>query len=350
MRHTRIAFLFILISFLTGCKKQNVDPEPAGYILPVPAHFPQPVFDTENPMTREAIELGRTLFYDVRLSGNNLVSCASCHDPKRAFSDGIALSKAGVAGTSLLRHSPALINLAWADNGLFWDGGSLNLESQVFGPLTAHDEMGQDLYELIDELNAVPEYVNHFKVAFDDGLNIQNVAKALSQFQRTLISADSKYDKFRLSQSGAVLSSIELRGQELVRQKCQGCHSSELFTDNEYHNNGLDTDFINTDHEGVYLGRYRITYDLADLGKYKTPTLRNIALTAPYMHDGRFGTLEEVVEHYSSGVKKSNTLDSRLSADGMHLNEVDKAAIVSFLKTLTDYAYINNPAFQKPGK
>lgn len=348
MNSIKIVCLFVTICTLAGCTKQDVDPVPAGYILPVPEHFPQPVFDTDNPMTAEGIALGRILFYDVRLSGNNKVSCASCHEQKLAFSDGVTLSKAGVAGTPLLRHSPALINLAWANNGLFWDGGSTNLESQVFGPLTAHDEMSQDLYELIDELNAVPDYVSRFENAFDNGLTIQNVAKALAQFQRTLISADSEYDRFRLKKNGVTLSDIEQRGLELVKQKCQGCHSGELFIDNDYHNNGLDSDFNNTEHEGLYLGRYRISYRLEDLGKYKTPTLRNAELTAPYMHDGRFRTLEEVVGHYSSGIRKSNTLDPRLPAGGMQLTAADKAAIVSFLKTLTDHSFINNPDLRKP--
>jgi cytochrome c peroxidase len=348
MQLIKIVCLCIFIYVSAGCTKQEVEPEPAGYVLPVPENFPKPIFDTGNPMTHEGIALGRRLFYDVRLSANNRVSCASCHEQKLAFSDGVSFSKAGVAGTPLLRHSPALINMAWANNGLFWDGGSTNLESQVFGPLTAHDEMSQDLYELIDELNAVPDYVSRFEAAFDDGLTIQNVAKSLAQFQRTLISADSKYDKFKLKKAGGTLSDMEQRGLELVKQKCQTCHSGELFTDNDYHNNGLDYDFSNTEHEGLYLGRYRISYDLADLGKYKTPTLRNAELTAPYIHDGRFETLEQVVEHYSSGISESNTLDARLPAGGMQLTDDDKKAIVSFLKTLTDYSFINDPNLRKP--
>lgn len=348
MRLIKVICFSVIICTAAGCTKQEVNPGPAGCVLPVPEHFPEPVFDTGNPMTAEGVALGRMLFYDARLSGNNKVSCASCHEQKLAFSDGVVFSKAGVAGTALLRHSPALINLAWANNGLFWDGGSTNLESQVFGPLTAHDEMSQDLYELIDELNTAPDYVRHFETAFDDGLTIQNVSKALAQFQRTLISADSRYDRFQLKKPGGILADIEQRGLELVKQKCQGCHGGELFTDNNYHNNGLDSDFTNTEHEGLYLGRYRISYELADLGKYKTPTLRNTELTAPYMHDGRFGTLEEVVEHYSSGIRNSNTLEPRLPAGGMQLTAADKAAIVSFLKTLTDHSFISNPDLQKP--
>ncbi len=344
----KIAVYFTAVTLLSACSKQEVVPVPQVYSFPVPEHFPQPLFDTQNPMSREGIELGRMLFYDVRLSANNKVSCASCHKQALAFSDGVAFSKAGVSATALLRHSPALINMAWANNGLFWDGGSTNLESQVFGPLTAHDEMSQNLYELLDELNAVPDYVARFKSAFDDEISSQNVAKALAQFQRTLISADSKYDRYKLGKPGATLSSLELKGLELVKQKCQGCHAGELFTDNGYHNNGIDADFTNWDHEGLYLGRFRISYKDSDLGSFKTPTLRNAALTAPYMHDGRLATLEQVIDHYSDGIRNSETLSPLLPAGGMKLTSDEKQAILSFLNALTDQAFISDPALKAP--
>ena len=344
----RLALCIAAIGFLSACSRQQVDPQPQVYSFPVPLHFPQPMFDTQNPMSRQGIELGRMLFYDVRLSANNKVSCASCHEQSLAFSDGVIFSKAGVSATALLRHSPALINMAWVNNGLFWDGGSTNLESQVFGPLTAHDEMGQNLYELLDELNGVPEYVKRFNSAFGDGISSQNVSKALAQFQRTLISADSKYDKYKLNKPGGALTAGELKGLELVKQKCQGCHTGELFTDNGYHNNGIDESFTNSDHEGLYQGRFRISYKSSDLGSFKTPTLRNAALTAPYMHDGRFLTLEQVVDHYSDGIKISGTLDPLLPAAGMGLSIEEKQSIVSFLHTLTDQTFITDPALKAP--
>ncbi|WP_215242226.1 cytochrome-c peroxidase [Dyadobacter helix] len=334
------------VVLLSSCSKSEIEPEP--YTFEAPVHFPQPVFDTGNPMSREGIALGRMLFYDVRLSANNKVSCATCHDPQRAFTDGARLSTAGVSGSALLRHTPALFNLAWATNGLFWDGGATNLESQVFGPLTAHDEMGQDLYELMDELNAVPAYVSGFQNAFDGPVSSQNVAKALAQFQRSLISADSRYDRFRLNKPGGSLTADELSGLELVRQKCQGCHAGELFTDQGYHNNGLDADFSDTSHEGLFLGRYRISYDVSDLGKFKTPSLRNLAFTAPYMHDGRFATLEDVLEHYSTGVKNSATLDKLIPASGMELTGEQKKQVVAFLYTITDQEFVRDPEHQKP--
>lgn len=342
-----IAFWAAALLF-SSCSQQQVEPEPEVYSFQVPANFPQPVFDTHNPMSPQGIELGRKLFYDVRLSANNKVSCASCHEPRLAFTDGQQLSKAGVSGTALLRHAPALFNLAWANNGLFWDGGSTNLESQVFGPLTAHDEMAQNLYELVDELNAVPAYLSAFQNAFQEPVSSQNVAKALAQFQRSLVSADSRYDRYRLNQTGATLTRDEQAGLTLVQQKCQGCHTGELFTDQGYHNNGIDTDFSNTEHEGLYTGRYRISYDLADLGKFKTPSLRNVALTAPYMHDGRFTSLEDVLDHYSAAVKPSATLDPLLPDKGLNLSAQEKKQIISFLHTLTDLGFTQNPDHQKP--
>lgn len=343
-------FFFLGAFFLlSACNDGKNEPGPQAYALPVPVHFPQPVLDTDNPMTEAGIALGRMLFYDVRLSGNNQVSCASCHRQSLAFSDGTPLTRAGVSGTPLLRHSPALINMAWATNGLFWDGGSTNLESQAFGPLTAHDEMAQNLEELMAELNAVPEYVNRFRMVFNDEIKSQYVAKALAQFQRTLISANSRYDQYK-TQKGGTLSSLELKGMSLVAQKCQGCHSGELFTDNGYHNNGIDAEFTDREHDGLYLGRYRVTYIPSDLGNYKTPTLRNSALTAPYMHDGRFATLEDVIDHYSDGIRYSNTLDPLLPAGGMKLSGTEKEAIVAFLKTLTDLDFSTNPNFSSPFK
>lgn len=347
MRLVKLAWLCLVI-FLSGCEMEAVSPEDESYSFEVPPHFPAPVIDENNPMTAAGIRLGRQLFYDVRLSANNKVACATCHDPAKAFSDGKTLSLAGVAGTQLLRHAPALFNMAWANNGLFWDGGSTNLESQAFGPLTAHEEMAQDLYELVDELNADASYAEGFHEAFQSGITSQNVAKALAQFQRSLVSATSRYDDYRLNRTGVTLSAGELAGLELVKQHCQGCHAGELFTDQGYHNNGLDSGFENQDHEGIYLGRYRITYNERDLGKFKTPSLRNVELTAPYMHDGRLATLEDVVDHYSGGIRHSATLGEQIPGDGFRFSALEKQQIIAFLKTLTDYHFTTAPDHQKP--
>lgn len=348
------ALIFIAGIWFVSCSKTDVvTPEPQPYTLSVPANFPQPGIDAFNPLTKEGIALGRRLFYDVRLSANNQISCGSCHHQELSFSDGIALSNIGVSATVLHRHAPALINMAWANNGLFWDGGSTNLESQAFGPITAHDEMGQNLYQLIDELKADAQYTQQFRAAFKDSISSANIVKALAQFQRTFVSANSRYDKYVRHESGGTLTPQELQGLQLVQQKCQGCHKSDLFTDNDYHNNGIENDFSDDSFEGIFQGRYRITYNLADIGKFKTPTLRNTMLTAPYMHDGRFATIEQVLNHYSSGVKVTATTDPLVmqnigGTSGIPLSADDKNKIIAFLHTLSDSAFITNKALSKP--
>lgn len=353
----RFVFLYLsaLLVVTSSCKKEEVtlaDQPPHALTLEVPANFPRFTDDPNNPLTEEGIELGRTLFYDTRLSGNNRLSCASCHKQGLAFSDGVSLNNIGVSGVQLPRHSPALINLAWANSGLFWDGGSTNLESQAFAPLTNADEMQQNLTELEVELKQVPAYVKRFKQAFNSEIKSVNIVKALAQFQRTLISGNSKYDQYIRKDPGISLSEQELNGLALVNTKCRTCHSGELFTDNNYHNNGIDNDFSNTDHELLYQGRSRVTFNPFDLGKFKTPTLRNVMLTAPYMHDGRFKTINEVLSHYQAGIKDGPTTDIILRQNngnlGIPLSPSDKTEIIAFLNTLTDNSFITNKKLSKP--
>jgi cytochrome c peroxidase len=332
-----IILFFFLASTLCACKKEPVmalpETMPRAVALEIPAGFPKVKANADNPLTVEGIALGRLLFYDTRLSGNNKVSCASCHHQGLAFSDGIALTHLGVSGDQLERHAPALFNLAWAD-GFFWDGGAKNLESQAFGPITNVHEMQQDLNELEWELQQVPAYVERFNVVFTDGVKATNVAKALAQFQMTLISANSRYDQYR--RGAATLTSMEQSGMSVVNAKCSSCHRGELFTDNDYHNNGLDESF--DDHfEGIHQGRYRITHNLLDMGKFKTPSLRNVMLTAPYMHDGRFSNLDEVLDHYQEQ-----------GQIGVTLTALERQSIVAFLATLTDHEFLTNKKNSNP--
>ncbi|MDO6435888.1 cytochrome c peroxidase [Cyclobacterium sp. 1_MG-2023] len=317
--------------------------------IQVPANFPSPVVMPDNPISKEGVLLGRTLFYDPELSLDGKVSCSSCHNQELAFSDGVSLGNFGVSGKELVRHSPTLINMAWMDQGFFWDGGSKNLESQAFGPLTHADEMGMSLDNLEKRLTADPEYSELFLNAFEDGLTFQNIAKALAQFERTLISSNSRYDKYVRNERGGNLNDLELKGLNLVQEKCSSCHSGELFTDNAFHNNGLDNSFTDESHELSYQGRYRITFELEDLGAFKTPTLRNTMVSAPYMHDGRFSGIEEVLEHYSEGVKAAKTTSRLLYQNngkaGLALSDSDKEAIIAFLHTLTDEEFLYNPDF-----
>ncbi len=351
--YMRFAFLLLAVLVTSSCKKEEVAGletesglHPAA--LETPSNFPVPRTDVDNPQTVEGIELGRLLFYDTRLSGNNKLSCASCHKQEMAFSDAVALNNIGESGKTLPRHAPALINLAWANSGLFWDGGSTNLESQAFGPLTSEDEMHQNLSELEYELKQVPDYVKRFKQVFGTEVKSAAIVKALAQFERTLISGGSKYDRF-VRKEGASLTEEEMNGLALVNAKCRSCHSGELFTDDNYHNNGIDNDFSNNALDGLYKGRYRITYNLSDLGRFKTPTLRNVLLTAPYMHDGRFSNIDEVLEHYNAGIKISATTDLLLyqnnGQSGIPLTPADKKAIIAFMGALTDPVFLTNKKF-----
>lgn len=342
--------------FFLSCKKESDKAEvnslgTRSISLDVPAHFPVAEEVPDNPLTAEGVELGRQLFYDTRLSGNNRLSCASCHNQSMAFTDGVALSSIGANGKQLLRHAMPLFNLAWADKGLFWDGGSSNLESQAFAPFAAEDEMHQNLTELEEELEQDPKYVSQFRKAFNSDIKSILVVKAIAQFERTLISGHSRFDQYFQKKPGIVMNENELMGMNLVKVKCAGCHSGILFTDYRFHNTGLEGDFKNDEHEGVYQGRFRISYDPADLGKFKTPSLRNVALTAPYMHDGRFKTLDQVLDHYASGVKLSASTDPALFQNGsmgIQLSPDDKKNILAFLTSLTDQDFITNKKFSKP--
>jgi len=349
--------LCLLLVFLPGCNLASEEesfPFPKGAVPAVPANLGTAVpFPERNPFTEEGILLGRKLFYNTRLSGNNQISCASCHHPSKAFSDGVALATTGVSGQQLHRNVPALQNLAWMP-GWFWDGGAKDLESLALGPLTHADEMAKDLKELVRELRADAEYPKQFKAAFGtDSITSALVARALAQFQRTLISGNSAYDRYARAEAGANLRPAEVRGLALVRSACAPCHSTDFFTDQSFRNNGLDSKFSD-DHEALAWGRGRITRRAEDMGKYRVPTLRNIAVTTPYMHDGRFQTLEEVLEHYRHGLVSSPTLDPIFRQPngqlGLLLTEEEKADIISFLHTLTDRDFLKNPAIGPPSQ
>ncbi|WP_439880118.1 cytochrome-c peroxidase [Pontibacter sp. MBLB2868] len=332
--------VFLLFCLLgTGCGASEYDPE-------VPANLAEAVpYPARNPLTKEGVALGRKLFFDPALSGNGKISCASCHQPAKAFTDGKALSTAGITGKQLQRHVPTLVNVAWMD-GLFWDGGAKDLESLSFGPLTHPDEMGQNLAALVQKLQQHESYPGLFKKAFgSDSITSAAIGKALAQFERTIISGNSRYDKYVRNEKGTMLNDKELKGLVLFRKHCSSCHTSDFFTDNKYHNNGLDAAYSD-ENEALAFGRGRITRKPEDIGKYKTPTLRNIAITAPYMHDGRFATLEQVLAHYRTGVKNSPTLAPELQQQGktgIPVSAEEQTLIIQFLQSLTDDAFINAP-------
>ncbi|MEJ8800784.1 cytochrome-c peroxidase [Pontibacter sp. H249] len=351
MRYNWIYTLLVYCSLtgLASCDKAELivaEPVVEKYNPAVPSNLAASVPSPErNPTTKEGVLLGRMLFFDPILSKNGKVSCASCHQPEKAFTDGAALSTAGVSGKPLLRHVPTLANVAWMQ-GLFWDGGAKDLESLSFGPLTHPDEMGQNLKELAQKLQQHKKYPVLFQKAFGtDSITSAAIGRALAQFQRTIISGNSRYDKYVRNEAGGTLSEPELKGLVLFKENCSTCHTSGFFTDNQYHNNGLDNTYSEAN-EAMEFGRGRITGLPKDIGKYKTPTLRNIAITAPYMHDGRFDTLDQVLEHYTSGIIQSATLAPELQQHGrlgIPLTAAEKESIIQFLKTLTDEEFLKNP-------
>jgi len=325
---------------------------PVPVALEIPNLFEQrllaPVIPNDNPLTEEGIALGKKLFFDRRLSKNNAKSCASCHNPDNAFSD-ITQFSVGVEGQIGTRNAMPLFNLAWNFGDRFaWDGKELGLERQVFEPVRNPIEMHSDWTELENKLQQDAQYPTLFLQAFGTStIDSTLVAKAIAQFERTLISGNSKFDQYLLG--NADLTPEELNGfnvfMEEARGDCFHCHGSNnnpLWTDNDFHNNGLDATFTD-------LGLGAVTGDPNDNGKFKTPSLRNLAFTAPYMHDGRFATLEEVIDFYSEGLQASSTIDplmKQINQGGVQLIPQDRADLKAFLLTLTDNDFVNNPAFQ----
>jgi cytochrome c peroxidase len=306
----------------------------------VPAGFPQPALPADNPLTVEGVALGAALFADARLSGTGTQSCASCHAPDRAFSDGVAFSP-GADGQPGKRNAMPLFNLAWNPN-YAWDGSQPRVRDQALAAWTNPIEMHGDPARVVAQLARDEALAPRFSAAFGTPeITTERVTRALEQYLLTLVAADSRFD--RAMRGSAELTAEEKRGFELfaleydpVRGQrgadCFHCHGGVLFTDYAVKNNGLDR-------EPADAGREAVTGKATDRGKFKTPSLRNVALTAPYMHDGRFATLEEVVAHYDHGVQRSANLDPNLAkhpSDGIALGDDDQRALVAFLRALTD--------------
>lgn len=319
--------------------------------LRVPQRFPQLRLPADNPLTREGIALGARLFHDTRLSINNTQACASCHDRAHAFADPRRVS-VGAEGQQGKRNAMALFNLAWHGE-MFWDGRAKTLRDQVVMPVQDKHEMNETLPRVVAKLKDDVAYKAEFKRAFgSEEISSERIAMALEQHLLSLTSQDSKFD--RAARKIDKLTDSEARGLKLFVTEfdpmrglrgadCFHCHGGMLFTNHAFHNNGLT---LTADD----IGREAVTKNAADRGKFKTPSLRNIAFTAPYMHDGRFQTLEEVVEHYDHGVQRSDTLDPNLAkhpAQGLGLTVQDKADLVAFLKTLTDESLLT-PAKTPP--
>ncbi len=352
----RILFTIFTLAFVIGCKSDDPTPISEPYDFNYPVYYGNDINEpSDNPTTVDGVILGRKLFYEKMLSADSTVSCASCHQQQYAFTDGLAFSE-GINGLTN-RGSMSICNLMWQDE-MFWDGRAATLEGQALAPIQDPVEMNLNLTDAIARIQGSLEYLELFNNAFGSKtVTADRIAKAIAQFERTLISNNSRYDQYLNGEYTATADEIEginlffthpeptinLRGGN-----CGDCHGGALTFQGGFRNNGMDSTFAD-------LGRENVTGLSSDRGKFKVPALRNIALTAPYMHDGRFATLEEVLDHYNEHIVPSATLDpliqnasNEVGADSLALTEDEKEKIILFLHMLTDSTFITNPEFSDP--
>lgn len=344
--------LFILIVFgqflclsCTSDDKEVYMPKPLR--LEVPSNFPDMVYDlNNNPLTEAGFELGKKLFYDGKLSANNAIPCAFCHEQAFAFTHhGHTLSH-GVNGGIGFRNSQPLQNLAF-QREFMWDGAASHLDMQPIIPITSDLEMGETLSGVVEKLKGDSYYKRQFARAFEDGeINTSNMLKALSQFMVMMVSSNSKYDKYVRNEDDVSLSTLELDGLNAFKDKCASCHATDLFTDHTYRNNGLSINPRLNDK-----GRFGVMENPEDLYKFKVPSLRNAEYSFPYMHDGRFETLEAVLNFYDGGMVDNGNVDDILKREdgsfGITLSDYEKESIIAFLKTLTDNEFLNDKRFSE---
>lgn len=311
-----------------------IDAVPAG----LPRDRPVP---KENPLTEKKVALGRKLFFDPVLSSDRTVACASCHDPAHGFA-GKEPRAVGVGGKKGLRNAPSLLNRTYG-KALFWDGRETSLEAQALKPIVDPLEMNADLAAVVQRLAGDREYAARFRDAFGGEPNEERLAQALASFQRTLLLGGSRVDRFRAGDVAA-LNAQEKHGLWLweSKGKCWKCHNGPNFTDEDFHNTG-----VGWGREPADLGRFKVTGKDEDRGKFKTPTLRGVALTPPYMHDGSIATLEEVIEFYDRGGEKNPHLDAAMQP--LDLTAEDKKSLVAFLKALSEPTGILAP-YATPGR
>ena len=329
------------LRFLSGCQKPFITRELATVSLETPAHFPPPLdIFRDNPLSKEGIELGRRLFYEPRLSIDNSHPCSSCHEQVAAFGTFEHDRSHGVFESHTFRNAPVLFNLAWYPQ-YHWEGGIYSLEEQAIHPITGATEMGDNFTNIIRKLERVPYYRRAFQAVFNTS-NIEStqILKALAQFTGTMISANSKYD--RVLKGQAVFTAQEASGYQVFQARCNTCHQEPLFTDHSFRNIGLPVDPSLKDY-----GRMRVTGRRQDSLKFRVPTLRNVALSSNYMHDGRFMTLQQCINHYRVGIIPSTTLDPLLQ-NGIQLTDRQSSDLVAFLRTLTDSSFVRNPNLAKP--
>lgn len=353
---------FMLFILAIRCGEEDVKDDliqipyaPEAYVIELPDHFPRMQIPSDNPMTKQGVKLGRFLFYDPILSGDSTMSCASCHLPELGFTDGKKVST-GIDNVPGTRSSMSLINIGFAQAGLFWDGRVKTLEEQALLPVEDDIELHHTWPEVIEKLKKHPIYPKMFREAFGIKSNAEIskelAAKAIAQFERTIISKDSKFDK--VQEGKAKYTNLELIGfgiyfdddPDLPDAECGHCHNVPMGTSDDYFNNGL-FNAANLD-DFKDLGRGKVTGSKSDNGKFRATTLRNIKYTAPYMHDGSLATLDDVLAHYVKSDKKSPTKDKLLHP--LDLDEFYLTALKAFIETLNDTTFYNNPELKNPFK
>jgi cytochrome c peroxidase len=310
--------------------------------LKIPAGWPKPSVNifANNPLTEEGFQLGRKLFYDGRLSKDGNFACASCHQQFAAFATYDHDLSHGFHDQFTTRNAPPLFNLAWA-NLFHWDGGVNHIEVQALSPMTASNEMAENVDSVLQKLRKDTSYQRMFRSAYGSNvINSQRMLKALAQFVGSLVSSESKYDKVKRGQDK--FNAAEQRGYELFKLNCNTCHKEPLFTDYSFRNNGLPLNNFLKDY-----GRMRITGNASDSLKFKVPSLRNVSVTFPYMHDGRLYSLGNVIDHYRKDIQMSATLDSSLR-DGIKFTDAEKNDLIYFLHTLKDTTFLQDKRFSQP--
>lgn len=334
MRNKYLPFIFFVCLWMAFI----VIEAPLFYI---PKNWPQPVYDfSKNPMTIEKVTLGRTLFHDPILSRDNSISCTSCHSQYTAFTHTDHDLSHGIDDRIGTRNSPTLMNLAWHKT-FMWDGAVHHLDMQALAPISNPDEMDSNMEQVIERLQTSPIYPPLFRAAFGDStVTGERTLKAMSQFMLTFISANSKYDQ--VMRDEATFTEQELKGYLLFKKNCATCHQEPLFTTGEFANNGLSLDTTLND-----FGRMTMTQNRADSLQFKIPTLRNVEFSFPYMHDGRFRKLSQVLKHYSQGIHISETLAPELK-NGLPLSSKDRVDLLAFLLTLTDKEFLFNKNYSFP--
>jgi cytochrome c peroxidase len=343
----KIAFVLLLV----GCSQDEQgdeyveipENEPLDFVIPT--NFPEPTYEfSQNPPTEKGFALGKKLFYDGRLSSTGVISCGFCHIQDFAFTHHTHIVSHGVNGALGTRNAPSLANMAFMED-FMWDGSVEHLDLQPIVPITAEVEMNESINNVLEKLKNDPEYVKMFAAAFEnDTINTENMLNAISQFVVMMVSANTKYDRV-VRGEGAFFTSEEEQGKALFEQKCASCHAGVLFADQSYRNNGLPIDPQYND-----IGRMNVTGLEADKYKFKVPSLRNVAITFPYMHDGRFRTLIEVLDHYDSGMVSTQNLDPIFQEGetlGIPLTEDEKLKLIAFLETLTDDDFIFDERFSE---